>query len=296
MCKEMREFVNVITELLSKHPCVIIPGFGGFIVNEKTASVDCRTGHFYPPQKEIIFNPHLSHNDGLLAHALMKRQNISFEEADKKIGENVQAIKSGLSVYRKYDLDGLGCFTMEKGYVAFSSGKTELINENALGLKEFYFPALLHEKGNSLSVAGKYEKSPVSKMLIGGAAATLALFLFCQPIKNEGSSGQASLLPVKSLSENLLAKERVGKEAGKDVSYYIVAAEFNTEKEALEYIGEIKMNDTDKLSILSVGNLYYVTVSDGNVSETDKKDSFSQLNELGLRYPEFSQMYILGLR
>jgi nucleoid DNA-binding protein len=296
----MREFVNVITKLLSKHTCVIIPGFGGFVVNEKAALVDRQTDHFYPPRKEIIFNPHLFHNDGLLAHALMQSENISFEKAGEKINENVRTIRNALAAYRKYDLEEFGCFAMEEGRIIFYPKKINLGNENTLGLKEFYFPTL--QSGNRTGLAVEpiehnHERSSFSKIVIGGVAATLALFLFCQPIKNEGVSDRASLIPVQSVTDNLFAAEKAAKESEKkDMTFHIITAEFPTEKEALTYMEQIKLDPQDKLELLPVGNQFYVAISTIALQESGKGDSFSYLEEIALRYPELTRLYILGLR
>lgn len=62
---------STIVELLARQTCVIIPQLGGFVVNDCAAKVV--DGKFFPPRKELVFNPKLIHNDGDLAHALMRR-------------------------------------------------------------------------------------------------------------------------------------------------------------------------------------------------------------------------------
>ena len=56
-----------IKTLLQDHDCVILPGFGGFLANPKSAQVDRITHKFTPPQRQFSFNGHLKHNDGLNA-------------------------------------------------------------------------------------------------------------------------------------------------------------------------------------------------------------------------------------
>ena len=72
---------NHINDLLYRYECVIVPGFGGFITNEISASVNHYTHTFHPPMKQISFNSNLQNNDGLLANYISSIENISFNEA-----------------------------------------------------------------------------------------------------------------------------------------------------------------------------------------------------------------------
>jgi hypothetical protein len=76
---------NYISDLLYRHDCVIVPDFGGFISNKKSARLDAETHAFYPPYKQIGFNSHLKHNDGLLANYIATKENISYQKATSAI-------------------------------------------------------------------------------------------------------------------------------------------------------------------------------------------------------------------
>lgn len=78
-----------INELLYRHDCVIVPGFGGFITNKISAILNTENQTFNPPSKQISFNSFLKHNDGLLANHISKNEHISFEEATKQIALTV---------------------------------------------------------------------------------------------------------------------------------------------------------------------------------------------------------------
>lgn len=78
-----------IKDLLYRYDCVIVPDFGGFITNRISAQIDEQTHTFHPPSKQLGFNHHLTHNDGLLANYVASAENISFEKANQKIVEIV---------------------------------------------------------------------------------------------------------------------------------------------------------------------------------------------------------------
>ena len=71
---------NYINDLLYRYDCVIVPDFGGFVTNRIGAKLNSDTHTFSPPTKQIAFNSHLKHNDGLLANYIASSEQISFEK------------------------------------------------------------------------------------------------------------------------------------------------------------------------------------------------------------------------
>ena len=68
---------------------MIVPDFGGFITNRISSQIDENSHTFYPPTRQLGFNHHLTHNDGLLANYIASEKNISFEKANAEILETV---------------------------------------------------------------------------------------------------------------------------------------------------------------------------------------------------------------
>ena len=65
------------------YDCVIIPGFGGFVCNERPAWYDDDKEEMVPPSRDVLFNPNLTHNDGLLAQEIIRSTGLSYSEAMK---------------------------------------------------------------------------------------------------------------------------------------------------------------------------------------------------------------------
>ena len=80
---------NYINDLLYRYDCVIVPDFGGFVTNRIGAKLNSDTHTFSPPTKQIAFNSHLKHNDGLLANYIASSEQISFEKASTAISLSV---------------------------------------------------------------------------------------------------------------------------------------------------------------------------------------------------------------
>lgn len=86
-----------IKELLYRYDCVIVPNFGGFVSNKISAQYHADSQIFYPPSKQLGFNSHLTHNDGLLANYIASSEGISFDQANCKISEIVSEWQATLT-------------------------------------------------------------------------------------------------------------------------------------------------------------------------------------------------------
>lgn len=71
---------HYIEELLYRYNCVIVPGFGAFLTQIKSAEIHKSTNTFYPPSKVISFNEQLSSNDGLLIAYMADAEKVSYDE------------------------------------------------------------------------------------------------------------------------------------------------------------------------------------------------------------------------
>ena len=73
---------DCINALLRKHSCVVVPGFGGFVAKRIPSKINFEEGVLHPPKKEILFNPNLKEDDGLLKHYMVSalRKEYSFVE------------------------------------------------------------------------------------------------------------------------------------------------------------------------------------------------------------------------
>ena len=102
---------HYIKELLYRYDCVIVPNFGGFVTNRISAQIDANSNTFYPPSKQLGFNHHLTHNDGLLANYIASSDNLTFEQANTKISDIVTAWNS---IVKKTSLtiDEVGMFSL----------------------------------------------------------------------------------------------------------------------------------------------------------------------------------------
>ena len=128
-----------ISELLFSHDCVIIPGFGGFIANTKSAKLNSNTNKITPPSKKILFNKKLVSNDGLLISYVAEQEAISNEKAKKNVEKFVKETITKLDDYKILRLDNIGLFTSTKeNNLLFIQDNSINYNLSVFGMENIY--------------------------------------------------------------------------------------------------------------------------------------------------------------
>jgi len=156
-----------ISQLLYRHQCVTVPGFGAFLTEIQSAHMHEKTNSFYPPKKLISFNSHLKSNDGLLANHISKLEKTNYESAVASIESEVVIWKSILQVNEKFTLKNIGelYLNAEKNIVFTPSENINYLTES-FGLNSFVSPSIKrdNEKVEFISEITK-EKEPITLIL-----------------------------------------------------------------------------------------------------------------------------------
>lgn len=135
-----------ISDLLYRYECVTIPGFGAFLTQKASASIDAATHTFYPPKKTVSFNEQIQKNDGLLAHYIADIDKIPFEVANEKIANRVKLLKSNLTQGETVSFKNIGeiIFNSE-GKILFEPTYHLNYLTNSFGLSQVVSPAVSRE-------------------------------------------------------------------------------------------------------------------------------------------------------
>jgi len=127
-----------ISQLLYQYDCVIVPDFGGFVGNFKSANIQVIQNTFNPPCKQISFNKNLKSNDGLLANLIAKEEKISYNTACDKIGNWVAEATKNLNNHKKIQLSDIGVlFLNEAKTIQFEPSFEANFLLEAYGLSSF---------------------------------------------------------------------------------------------------------------------------------------------------------------
>lgn len=282
----MQNLFQHITELLSQHSCVVVPGFGGFVPNFKSAQIDEKNGKFCPPSAEVLFNPHLCHNDGLLIQAYANQEQISFDEASTELENAVNQLKANIDAKGEYKVKGFGTFYKEGKSYTFVSDESCMDNADSFGLTGFYFSAL------NKTDKSKSERRQNIKYALTGASVAAALLgvVFIAPMfgGSDLNSQLASFVPitvpqkvetvattqVERPAEQMEVSQPVQEDAPqqkadeekddtKDTeeethTFYLALSQFNNLDDANSFVERHQTRLSDTLKVVKMGNTYVV--------------------------------------
>jgi Uncharacterized protein conserved in bacteria len=121
----MEGLLQHLEQLIIQHDYAILPEFGGFIVNYVPAKIDESRNLITAPCKEIVFNPALNYNDGLLAGSIQQTENVSFRKANLIVRDNVDELKKRLKNGETVALGKIGSLHLNE------NGQTEFISADS---------------------------------------------------------------------------------------------------------------------------------------------------------------------
>ena len=133
----MKDLNVYIEELLYKHQCVIIPKFGAFISNRKSAKMaDDKT--FDPPKRERSFNASLNSNDGLLMKYVSEQSGIDYKLVEDYVNLAVEGWKRILQQEQPLVLDRIGTLRQTReGRVSFEPANEVNYLTDSFGMGPF---------------------------------------------------------------------------------------------------------------------------------------------------------------
>lgn len=209
----MLKITTHIERLLLTHDCVIVPKFGGFVLQTVPSQHKEEEHLFRPARKEIVFNTTLQHNDGLLSEAYMQAYQVNYRKAQLMLEEDVQMLLLNLQKQGKVSFGKVGSFALgSEGQIVYWPGETELFGVSSYGLPAFHFPLLQPQRAEgeeTKQLSDKRRKEmlyiPVNRKLlriVAASAAAIAMFLLIStPVKEVNQAAyRASFIPSEMVS------------------------------------------------------------------------------------------------
>lgn len=181
-----------ISQLLYRHQCVTVPGFGAFLTEIQSAQLHESTHSFYPPKKVISFNAQVKNNDGLLANHIAQIEKTTYESAVAAIESEVIIWNSILEVNEKFALKNIGELSLnsEKNLVFVPSDNINYLKES-FGLNSFVSPAVKREQYQQQ--AETFYSEPIVTPIVSSDE-TPVIELASEPKKGRGYLKYAAIL------------------------------------------------------------------------------------------------------
>lgn len=216
----MLRIIEHIEQMLSVHDCVIIPGFGGFVLQVTPTWYNAEAHRFEPLHKELVFNETLQHNDGLLIESYRQSEATDYRSAYQLVQADVAELKALLERDGQVEMAPIGVFRRgEEGQLIFEASRdTDWLNASMFGLPAFTIEPLAEELPIPTN-AEKMEKRrpdvyyiPVNRRLVRWvAAAVVAIVVFLSASTSveevNRSAYTASFVPTEMLNANMQKDE-----------------------------------------------------------------------------------------
>jgi hypothetical protein len=284
----MTEFYTFLEHLLYDHECVIIPQFGGFVVNAQDYQFNAKENKIYPKRKCVAFNEKLKTDDRFLTTEWAINKSISHKEASIEIAAISKELKTQIVSEGYLTIGKLGAFTLNtENRLSFTPNPDFNADLTVFGL----FPVSLgytHQpkvvkptlevipiaEDLPTTISEEYEPVKLSRSvyvyaLIAFILGGLGAFFLTEPASNQS---QGSLNPIKiekketvsikttaapaapvqidTVQKNTIeAPKEVSAEADQDV-VYLIAASFQTLTQAEKGLKEFKSRGFDQAEII----------------------------------------------
>lgn len=132
-----------VGELLFDYECVVIPGLGGFIAEDKPVTINKVTDKFSPPYRKIHFNIHLRANDGLLVNFVAQEEQISYKTAKQRVDKFVFLCHNALEAGKKINFKNIGSIYFDEDKnVVFKQDEKINFNADSFGLTTLVSPSV----------------------------------------------------------------------------------------------------------------------------------------------------------
>ncbi len=300
---------HYVSELLYRYNCVMVPTFGAFLTQLKSAAIHEGSNTLYPPTKVISFNEQVSSNDGLLVSYISEVENITYEEALTKVGAITKDWKIKMQSGERLELTNIGeLWSNSEGKLQFQPyNKTNYLT-SSFGLSSFVSAPVtrevlkeevvtLEEKIPFVFTPEKRETSSIRPYLKYAAIFLLAVstgltgFRFYQESQNkrqlaideaqeqvskriqEATFFDTAPMELPTLSLNVItpSKEKVGR------MHHVVAGAFRFKKNADKKIRQLKRRGFNPTYIgTNPHGLHMVTYD----SYTDPEEALNALRSI----------------
>lgn len=251
------EINQYIKELLLLNDCVIIPEFGGFVANYKSATFE--NNRFTPPTKEIAFNNKLISNDGLLINCIADSEGISYISAKQKLESFVDETLLNLERNRNVYFEGIGYLHYDsRENLQFEPQMKENLLIESYGLQNFTYEKLYQRQIPKPAIKAEYkepvpvifQKRKVQKLVV---AIPLLMAMALIPMKNNKeyvSKSNLNLWEVFTQSTPAVTAQPAEPKAAEfkveapavapSFKYYIIGGSFKSDENAVKYIQQLK--------------------------------------------------------
>ncbi|MFZ4456062.1 MAG: SPOR domain-containing protein [Bacteroidales bacterium] len=320
----MKLITSHIEYLLTENDCVIVPGFGGFVIQNIEAQF--MDSEVLPPAREICFNAGLTHDDGLLLTNISQVEGVSYGEARRMVQNDLELFSTELSYRSKVELGKVGAFTLDESKnLVFESTSIPENDIHSFGLtsvklallseltKRDEVPVLVTTEKDGDMIQIRFSKRKALRA-VASVAAVWLLWIFSTPVTDvkQQTAGFISrqeiiksitptILTVNdstarqdSLSQQPVAKvdapkaEVTTQNSLTEERYFIVLGSFHSEKSATKHLDQLTNSGIRNVKVQKLGTLMRTTLC----AFVDKAEAEKYLSSIRYNRHEYNEAWL----
>lgn len=193
----MQGFEDIVIQLLLRHNCVVVPGFGGFVAKQVSAELDLQKGILSPPKKALLFNRFLLTDDGLLLAEYARQYGLYYEDAKGQLQAFTDGLQRQLLNGETIKLAKLGTFARQSdGQITFEQDRFFNLLLSSYGLTNLNFvskPVEIVEERPIIALEPVVGASKIKWARVAAAACFLPLAFYSFWIPTQTNALQSGL-------------------------------------------------------------------------------------------------------
>lgn len=131
-----KELIVIIENLLEEHDCIILPQFGGFVVQKEYYKFIPEQKIILPKKRWVAFNQKLQTDDGFLISEVSTQLNISNKKAQIIVEELIASFKNQIKQRETLSFGRIGSFFInENAKLQFTPNLDSNFDANMFGLQ-----------------------------------------------------------------------------------------------------------------------------------------------------------------
>ncbi len=270
-----------IEKLLVNNEYVVVPGLGGFIVQNLSSQIVGNS--IQSPSVTIGFNPLIKQEDGLLALSLSRDLKISYREAAANIRSIINGFKSNLTDNSYLTFGSLGEFKLDNnGKIDFEPSKSLYFLPGNLGYTSVQITKTEEKPNYSLNISNKFMKYAAILIIAFG------LFFSTDKLNQGHQFIKADLLTIPTLTVNKSIEETT-LEVQIEKNFHIVVAAFKSSKISDRFCNELKSQNFDNAHVIEGKRINKIAIN----SFSDQNQAEIALKSLRETNPEYKDAWIL---
>jgi nucleoid DNA-binding protein len=295
-----------IEKLLGHNEYVVIPGLGGFVLQQQPATIV--DNKIIAPRKVISFNALMHHADGLLVIEIARTERISYRLAQELLQRETEIFKQQLQTNGSFTFGNFGTFHLTvEGNIAFVPNTQAAFIPSNFGLTDLQLPDyskkqihLIPTKQKSLTVKSVMRYAAIFALLLS------MLFITEQRPTNPNAQSAAilslskltSAAKIQIQTDSIVVSDTTKQQTQQFLeaeitdnseAYHVIVASLPTQQSAENYCKRLNELNFPTAKVLEPVKTYRVAIK----SFTEKEEAIRFMENLRITDERFSTAWVL---